>query len=191
VLAAFAGVRPLLRSSAQATLDAPRDHVVLEERGLFTLVGGKLTTWRAMAADLLDRMAGPAAPGVAHASRTRMVAEGPAPGLPPHLAAHYGSRAQAVLARAAADPSAGAPLDGEGPEIAAEVDVAVEEEFARRLEDVLLRRLPLAQDPRRCRSLAPAVAARMRTLLGWSARRESEEIVALEARLRRDEAWRA
>jgi hypothetical protein len=31
----------------------------------------------------------------------------------------------------------------------------------------------------------------MRTLLGWSARRESEEIVALEARLRRDEAWRA
>ncbi|HEX5043298.1 MAG TPA: glycerol-3-phosphate dehydrogenase/oxidase [Candidatus Polarisedimenticolaceae bacterium] len=191
VLSAFAGVRPLLRSAAHATLDAPRDHAVLEERGLFTLVGGKLTTWRAMAADLLDRMAGPAPPAVARASLTRVVAEGPVAGLPPHLAAHYGARGQAVLARAASDRDAAAPLDGEGPEIAAEVDVAVEEEFARRLTDVLLRRLPLAQDPRRCRSLAPMVAARMRTLLGWSARRESEEIATLESRLHRDEAWRA
>lgn len=191
VLSAFAGVRPLLRSAAQATLDAPRDHVVLEERGLFTLVGGKLTTWRAMAADLLDRMTGPASPDAARASRTRLVAEGPPPGLPPHLGARYGARGQAVLARVAADPSAGVPLDGEGPEITAEVDVAIEEEFARRLADVVLRRLPLGHDPRRCRVLAPVVAARMRTRLGWSARRESEEIAALEARLRRDEAWRA
>ena len=190
VLAAFAGLRPLLRSAAQATLDAPRDHVAVEEQGLWTLVGGKLTTWRAMAADLLDRMAGPASPATARASRTRPVAEGPPPGLPPHLADRYGARARSVLARAAADPSAAALLDGQGPEMTAEVDVAVEEEFARRLQDVVLRRLPFAHDPRRCRTLAPVVAARMRARLGWSTRRESEEIAALEARLRRDEAWR-
>jgi len=172
-------------------LDAPRDHAVLDEKGLWTLVGGKLTTWRSMAVDLLDRMAGPASPAAAIASRTRLVAEGPSPELPPHLAGRYGARAASVLARAAADPSAAAPLDGEGPEIAAEVDVAIEEEFARRLTDVLLRRLSLAHDPRRCRALAPVVAARMRARLGWSPRRESEEIAALEATLRRDEAWRA
>jgi glycerol-3-phosphate dehydrogenase len=193
VLSAFAGVRPLLRSGTDATLDAPRDHAILDEQGLFTLVGGKLTTWRSMAADLLDRLVGPAPASTARASRERGLVEGaePPPDAPPHLIALYGPRAGALMARAAADPSAATVLDAGGPEIAAQVDVAIEEEFARRLTDVVLRRLPLSHDPRRCAALAGPVAARMRARLGWSTQRESEEIAALHSTLARAEAWRA
>jgi glycerol-3-phosphate dehydrogenase len=192
VLSAFAGVRPLLRAGTASTLDAPRDHAILSEDGLFTLVGGKLTTWRSMAADLVDRMIGPPPPGLRRASRERAVAPPapPAAGLPPHLAALYGARARAVAVRAAADPGAAERLDAEGPEIAAQVDVAVEEEFARRVEDVVLRRLPVSHDPGRCRALAAPVAARLRLRRGWSDAREREEIRGLEAALARGEAWR-
>lgn len=53
VLSAFTGVRPLLRQDGD-TLSVSREHRVLDEDGLVTIAGGKLTTWRTMAIDAVD-----------------------------------------------------------------------------------------------------------------------------------------
>jgi glycerol-3-phosphate dehydrogenase len=59
VLGTWAGLRPLLApKDDQATRDIPRDHEVrVDEDGLVTVTGGKLTTHRLMAAEVLDRIA--------------------------------------------------------------------------------------------------------------------------------------
>ena len=62
----------------------------------------------------------------------------------------YGASALEIAAAAERDPSAHEPVAG-GPDILAQVDFAMDQEFARRLEDVLLRRLPLGHDPAACR----------------------------------------
>jgi len=53
VLSAFTGVRPLLRQGGD-TLSSSREHRVLDEDGLVTIAGGKLTTWRTMALQTVD-----------------------------------------------------------------------------------------------------------------------------------------
>jgi glycerol-3-phosphate dehydrogenase len=53
VLSSFTGVRPLLRQDGD-TLSFSREHRVLDEDGLVTIAGGKLTTWRTMASATVD-----------------------------------------------------------------------------------------------------------------------------------------
>ena len=53
VLSAFTGVRPLLEHEG-STLASSREHRVLDEDGLVTIAGGKLTTWRTMASATID-----------------------------------------------------------------------------------------------------------------------------------------
>jgi len=55
-LAAFAGVRPLLKSEAEVGR-ASREHHVLDEHGVFTIAGGKYTTFRVMARDVVAAVA--------------------------------------------------------------------------------------------------------------------------------------
>ncbi len=55
----YAGLRPLLDTGGGATADMSRHHVVVEDddTGAVTVVGGKLTTYRRMAQDTVDRIA--------------------------------------------------------------------------------------------------------------------------------------
>ncbi|GEK79674.1 glycerol-3-phosphate dehydrogenase/oxidase [Agrococcus baldri] len=152
VLGAFAGLRPLIDSGAGATADiSRRHHVAASPGGVVTVLGGKLTTYRAMAeqaVDLAVRRAGIDAPR----SRTRALPLVGAPRspvrtggtgadapLPPSLVARFGSEAGAVLARAAcADASA---LIVPGIDVTrAEVAFAVSDEGALDADDVLERR---------------------------------------------------
>jgi len=55
-LAVLSGLRPLLRSDDDAGA-ASREHAVSEEHGVLTLAGGKYTTFRVMARDVLARAA--------------------------------------------------------------------------------------------------------------------------------------
>ncbi|MGZ4517169.1 MAG: glycerol-3-phosphate dehydrogenase/oxidase [Mycobacteriaceae bacterium] len=56
VLGTFAGLRPLLGAGEGATADLSRMHAVLEDpAGVVTVVGGKLTTYRIMAKDAVDK----------------------------------------------------------------------------------------------------------------------------------------
>jgi glycerol-3-phosphate dehydrogenase len=53
VTATYAGVRPVVDDGSANASKAARDHVVLDESGLITVAGGKLTTFRLMAQDAL------------------------------------------------------------------------------------------------------------------------------------------
>ncbi|WP_367138701.1 glycerol-3-phosphate dehydrogenase/oxidase [Saccharothrix sp. HUAS TT1] len=93
VLGSFAGLRPLLDTGDGPSADLSRRHAVLTRDGVTTVVGGKLTTYRRMAADAVD------ATGLTTTrSRTAdlpLVGAGPAAG-PPELVARYGSEAARV-----------------------------------------------------------------------------------------------
>lgn len=53
VISSFAGVRPVIGTGKADPSQESRDHVVWEEEGLLTVTGGKLTTFRVIAHDVL------------------------------------------------------------------------------------------------------------------------------------------
>lgn len=58
VAGSWAGLRPLLAGASGRTADLSRRHMVSVEGGIVTIVGGKLTTYRAMAAEAVDAVLG-------------------------------------------------------------------------------------------------------------------------------------
>ncbi|UBU10638.1 glycerol-3-phosphate dehydrogenase/oxidase [Nonomuraea gerenzanensis] len=100
VAGAYAGLRPLLAADGR-TADLSREHAVFSEGGVVTVVGGKLTTYRRMAEDAVDRAV---SSGKLRARRCRtrripLVGAGPRPsGVPARLAERYGAEAGAVHA---------------------------------------------------------------------------------------------
>jgi glycerol-3-phosphate dehydrogenase len=143
-----AGLRPLVASGAgRDTTRLSRRHVVESPApGLTTIAGGKYTTYRVMAADLVDACA--RSLHVATPSATRdvpLLGAGPvAPGTPDRLAARYGDRASELTALIHERPDLAEPLEGGGGHLRAEVVHACTHEGALRLEDVLERRTRLA-----------------------------------------------
>ncbi len=198
VLATWAGLRPLIRPQAAvpSASDVSREHHILARPGLITIAGGKLTTYRRMAVEVVDRVGEqlgslrpsttdvrplPGAEGLADYAAVSALADALAHGgvdaaAAKHLANTYGARAHALVERVKRDPSAGARLDPELPYLFAQVDAAVDEELACTVEDVLGRRVPLLLRARdQGLAAAPKVAARMAARLGWDpARTEAE-----------------
>jgi len=169
----WVGLRPLVKPQDEdgvPTKALSREHTVLvSPSGLVTVTGGKWTTYRAMAEDVLERCfeanllarapAGVTADlplvGATPASATPHPMSDP-PGL--HL---YGSEAPAV----AALPGAGSDLGGGLTE--AMVRFAARHEYARTVEDVLARRSRLLfLDARLAGRLAPPVARLLREETG-------------------------
>lgn len=183
---AFAGVRPLIASGdPKRSVDISRRAELYEtSSGMLTITGGKLTTWRRMAKQTVDRLVerdGRNAP-----CRTEQLPLGqPIDALRlPHvagtneaaraqLAARYGSVAREVLDLAAERPELARPIVDDGPvDILAEAVHAVRVEHARDLADVLLRRTRLGLTA--ARSLTADGAAAVRVVaetvapdLGW------------------------
>jgi glycerol-3-phosphate dehydrogenase len=155
VVGSWAGLRPLVKSgSSGRTADLSRRHkVVASPSGVISVTGGKLTTYREMAADTIDEVVevlGTRVSGVARGSRTKKLrlrgaegyealAEATDP-LTAHLANRYGGEARTVLALAEADASLKEPLVAGLPYIRAEAVYAVRHEMARTVDDVLSRR---------------------------------------------------
>jgi glycerol-3-phosphate dehydrogenase len=160
----WVGLRPLVKPSGdQATQSISREHTIeVSPQGLVTVTGGKWTTYRAMAADVMAQIErAKLLPVRAAAATERHVLvgggvppSGPsamtrAPGL--HL---YGDRAPEVLACPGADRDLGWGLSE------AMVRHAVRHEYAWTVEDVLARRWRvLFVDARQALAMAPEVAA--------------------------------
>jgi glycerol-3-phosphate dehydrogenase len=159
VLARFAGLR-VLPAAARGTASARREVTVSRGRqGVVTVAGGKLTTYRRIAASVLDvlrtdlglrrvRVAPTPLPGACdparladslHRSHPALEAEAVAT-----LVRTYGSLAREVLAYADERPAALEPLAPGEPEIAAQAWYACEREWAVGADDVLRRRTTLA-----------------------------------------------
>jgi glycerol-3-phosphate dehydrogenase len=198
VVSAFAGLRPLIApqpGSGAAPSDVSREEEIYDSpSGLVTIGGGKLTTYRLIAAKVVDRVvANLRAAGHARRFGPSTTAAAPFPGgdVPPesvaadlaarnghpvsagtlrHLADRYGRRADDVLAVVARDATLGAPILPALPDPRAEVVSAVEHEWAMTLEDVLRRRTQVALfDPLQGGAVAGDVAGLMAPTLGWDA----------------------
>ena len=145
VTGAYAGLRPLIDAGEGNTADLSREHAVLEsDTGLFSVVGGKLTEYRLMAQDVLDRAV--AARGLtAKPCRTRHLPLVGAPAnstaaqsrsLPASLVARYGAESAAVLAAARCDRPA--EQVAKGIDVTrAEFEFAITHEGALDIDDIL------------------------------------------------------
>ncbi len=176
VLATWAGLRPLVKSASSGrTADLSRHHkVVRSASGVITVTGGKLTTYRKMAADTVDTAM--TALGRTGKSRTKsLVLRGgvgfvpPAVGSPDaRLAGRYGTEADDVRAIIDADALLGEPLVPGLAYVRAEAIYAARHEMATTLDDVLSRRTRarlLARD--NSAAAAHDVARLLASELGW------------------------
>jgi glycerol-3-phosphate dehydrogenase len=196
VISAWAGLRPLLAGAGgpdTPTADLSRKaHLSASDAGLVTITGGKLTTYRRMAADTVDLVCSRL--GVKRRSRTRRLPIGltrPLDGLraetgalasrlgidpsaAEHLVSAHGDRAPAVLALALEEPGLGEPLVPGLPWLAAEAVWAARHEMASSLSDVLERRTRLSlADP--LAGLASAAPGLVGIELGWDEARKGVE----------------
>jgi len=186
VTGVWAGLRPLIAggSVGDKTKDLSRKHgVSTSPGGVTTITGGKLTTYRRMAADTVDAVAERL--DMRTRSRTKKLrllgAEGSQPA-DEHLQSRYGSLGADVLTLAHSDADLAAPLIPGLPYLRAEAVYAIREEMAGTLADVLERRTRariIARDA--SLAAAPAVAALMARELGWDDDRTQAEVAAYTA----------
>jgi glycerol-3-phosphate dehydrogenase len=175
VRSAWVGLRPLVRPSGEAgdTKSISREHTIAISRsGLVTVTGGKWTTYRAMAEDVLARcMAHGLLPARLTPMTERLALLGAAAGKPlsePPGAHLYGSEAAVVQSLPGAQHWLWRDAEsGQGALSEAMVRFAVRHEMARSVEDVLARRSRLLfLDARLAQDLAEPVARLLGEELG-------------------------
>jgi glycerol-3-phosphate dehydrogenase len=203
----FAGLRPLIKPAGKkgSTAAISRQHSLEESvDGLVSIAGGKLTTYRLMAAETVDYVADRLmwddpelhVPDcrtdqipLGGWSRTEDINKSVATlardafllGLDAETAAYlpsaYGSETRAVLALAAEVPSLAARISAPHPYILAQVVYAVRCEAALTLDDVLSRRIRLViTDRAAALAAAEAVSDLMAVELSWSQDRKAAEV---------------
>jgi len=200
VIAVYAGLRPLVDPNAgngsKPTTKLSREHVVdVPVPGLASIAGGKFTTYRLMARDVIDAVVpaiGREVPGSVTDQVPLLGADGLAAVQPAagrlaedygvtreavdHLLGRYGTLATEVLDLIRANPELARPLAEGHTYLRAEVAYAATHEAALHLEDVLMRRTRLFMESTDSGAEAVAeVSAIMSRLLGWSRRRRAAE----------------
>jgi glycerol-3-phosphate dehydrogenase len=199
VIAVYAGLRPLVAAAKgdKPTTKVSREHVVdTPVPGLVSIAGGKFTTYRLMARDVVDAAVADfgrpvpssvteqlpllGADGLAavQAGAGRLAEDYRVPrATVEHLINRYGTLAGEILDLIAADPGLAQPLADGHPYLRAEVAYAVTHEDALHVEDMLMRRMRLSIESADSGTGAAAeVSAIMGRLLGWSRRRRSAEM---------------
>ncbi len=185
VLSVFAGIRPLVRATNNAsTASLSRDHVIhIDRSGLVSVMGGKWTTYRHMAEDCVDQAA-----TLAQLPESACVTH--------HLRIHgfheearqlgalwmYGSDAAEIGKLIEADVRLGERMHPSLPYIKAEVIWAARQEMARTVEDVLARRTrALFLNAGAAIEMASTVAALMAPELGWDKATQASQVAAFRA----------
>jgi glycerol-3-phosphate dehydrogenase len=205
VLYTYSGVRPLPPAPEGEESGITRRHFIrpARARGLFSIVGGKLTTYRALsegAVDLIFRTLGRTPPPC----RT---ADTPLPGaavedldafrreftarstLPPKSTARllkvYGVRAAEVLRLAQTDAELSQVISEETGSIGAEVVYSFREELAETLADCLMRRTMAGLNGQLGLDAIERAAGVARRVLGWDEGRASGEVEAYRSYVER------
>lgn len=192
IVSAWSGVRPLVRAAGasagdgESTVELSRSHRIVEtETGVFALVGGKLTTYRAMAEEAVDKVEAALGLKLPRCSTHRLPLVPGRPlsaaelGMPfiADLAGRHGPLARDLAARIAREPALGERLVDDLPYLWVEVDHAIAAEGCMHLEDLLRRRLPLAlTDAALGLRVARPVAERLVRAWGRPASAVDEEI---------------
>ncbi|RBP63145.1 glycerol-3-phosphate dehydrogenase [Brevibacterium sanguinis] len=207
VIGVYAGLRPLLQPVLRegvASTKVSREHTVMEvEPGLAAIAGGKFTTYRVMAEDVVDFVLGDeagerrtltesvpllGAQGVASLRRRQeeiAARYGFDEARVARLIRRYGTLLDSVLDLIDEDPELGLPLPGAERYLGAEARYAAAAEGAVRLGDVLERRMRLGYEVRdRGTAAAEAVARIVAPVLGWDEDGVAREVAAFEAHMR-------
>lgn len=209
VVHAYSGLRPLPWSAGTQAGLISRDHSapVAEPQGdrgypVISLVGGKWTTFRGFAEEVADMVLKRL--GMNRRISTRAMAIGGGRGFPSdakawaagqpvaasralELLARYGATAEAI----AAAEAAGARGLVDAPDFTdAELAWITRNEAVLRLEDVVLRRTPLAITGRVTEAMLHDLAAILGGVRGWSEARQAEEVAAVKETLTRRHRWK-
>jgi len=203
VVNTWAGLRPLLQQEGKSPTELSRqDEIMVNDAGLVSIAGGKLTTFRRMAERVMDIVcarlvdAGRTLPppvGLSDeqslsggetgtdlaryedylSSRVREVKRKSIE----RLVRLYGSNAVLIVAAMERDPSRARPYAHDSMLTPAEVDYNVNQEMAMTLEDVLERRTRLLLWDLGCGlSVAEGVSKTMAQLLAWDEGRREREL---------------
>jgi glycerol-3-phosphate dehydrogenase len=180
VLSIYAGLRPLVAmKKGEATAALSRDHTILvADSGLITITGGKWTTYRRMAEDVIDHAEMLGGFGMRHCITPGLMIHGSATVLPPHdPLAVYGSDAAEIRTLAAHQPEWAGKVHPRLDLTCAEVIFHTRHEMARTVGDVLARRSrSLLLDAQSALSAAPRVGALMATELNWDPEKTWHEV---------------
>jgi glycerol-3-phosphate dehydrogenase len=199
VRATWAGLRPLLRGDQSKPSGVSREHAVVEgPAGMLTIAGGKLTTYRVMAQDTVDRVLQQLDErGHRVQVRPAPTESDPLPGgetaefgpflraalelglsadTAEHLVRHFGTETAGIINLAATHRELQRRLHPRHPAIEAEVVHAARRELAQRVDDVLVRRIHLYYEtPDRGEGAASRTAQLLGRELGWTGTRIAEE----------------
>ncbi|HKV74911.1 MAG TPA: glycerol-3-phosphate dehydrogenase/oxidase [Gemmatimonadales bacterium] len=201
VLAAWAALRPLLVTEpGRGPSQRSREHrIVRGAGGMYTIAGGKLTTFRSMAAELVDQVAATLRkergfprlppPGTDHeplpggevpdhtAFRQAGLDLGLSMSTVVHLWRHYGTEMAAIFNLVREQRLLMNLLDPAHPAIEAEILHIARRELPARVEDVMVRRLHFYYEiADQGRAAAPRVTELMARELGWDADRRAAEL---------------
>jgi glycerol-3-phosphate dehydrogenase len=207
IVSAYVGLRPLVAENAATESKVSREHrIFLPESGLITIAGGKLTTYRVMAKQVVDiaekRLGQDFGIRAKEGCITdRLALEGGAGGgLHARVAGQvgaaaillnlgeeeatcllttYGTGYTRLLDLVKTDPSLGKRICPTLPYLWAELPHSVRNEMALSLCDFMIRRTHIiCEDPSQGMDQAPAVAEKMGALLGWSKEERLRQLAA-------------
>jgi glycerol-3-phosphate dehydrogenase len=199
ILYTYSGVRPLPFISNKDAQSITRKHFIRPHPhvdNLFSIVGGKLTTYRSLAEQTVDlvfkqlgrsspacatdqeRLPGAAIPDFEAFSKEFKQRHEFSEATVDRLLRIYGTRSSLIAELIANDASLAAVFDEETGAIAAEVVLAFRQELAQTLSDCLLRRTMVGLNSSCGLDAVEAAASVARKHLGWSESRMAQEIDA-------------
>lgn len=196
---AYSGVRPLPFKEEGPESAITRRHIIKTNKdiatGLLSIVGGKLTTYRHLAEQTIDKLARlqrrrlpkcrtrdtdlPGAFGIEHARETLESLDFLSEEGVVRLLSIYGGRAAAIAELSTGELAR--TLGDTGRVLAAEVVFAIRAEFARSLEDIVFRRIMIGFDADQGRALYDELAAIAASEAGWTPDQMAQQLDALTA----------
>jgi glycerol-3-phosphate dehydrogenase len=200
IISTYAGLRPLLGDEEKAAYQVSRDHQIYESNsGLLSIAGGKLTTYRKMAEDLVDQASkkletefGIRAQSNTRSDQTPLVDITFDPewelatlaesyhqfddDILAHLVRVYGPACPTVLAFIEGNADMGSRIVPGLPYIRAEIPYAVRYEMALTLSDFMIRRTHIIhEDKKQGVGCMSDIAQVMAQHLGWSSEETEQQ----------------
>ena len=169
VVSAWAGIRPLVGGQTGNPTAVSREHSILaDDSGIIHITGGKLTTYRSMAAEIVDRV-------------QRTLNQKVQPAVTDSVQLPGADRADQIVRLQRDDPGLTQPLIEGLPYTGAHIVYGVTREKAQTLSDLLIRRTHLSFETRdHGKSVAGRVAQIVAPLLHWDEQTRSARVREFE-----------
>ncbi len=165
IVSAWAGIRPLASATASNPTAVSREHtIVTDESGVVNVTGGKLTTYRSMAAEIVDRV-------------QESLGQNPEQSPTDSVELPGADRADEIARLQRDDAKMSEPLVPGLPYTGAHLVYGVSREMAQDLSDLLIRRMHLAFETRdHGTGIVARAADIVAPLLGWDDHTKSARV---------------